>query len=165
MKSIRSMGLRAVLLLGACSVCGAVLAADNASVVARDAWVRMPAASRTDTAAYMVIENKGAIARAVVSASSPDVAKIEMHEMKMSHGGKTDAKGDMSHAGGAMMTMAPVARINVPVKGTATLAPNGAHLMLFGVKSKLAEGGKLTITLKLDDGSTVPVSASVRRSQ
>jgi copper(I)-binding protein len=113
----------------------------------------------------MVIENKSATARSVVSASSPDVAKIEMHEMKMMGGGKGDAKDGMSHAGGTMMMMAPVARIDLPANGRATLAPNGYHLMLFGLKSKLAEGSKVTVTLKLDDGSTVPVTASVRRSQ
>jgi copper(I)-binding protein len=37
--------------------------------------------------------------------------------------------------------------------------------MLFGLKSRPAEGGKISITLKLDDGSTVPVTASVRRPQ
>lgn len=144
---IRKMRLGAIALLGACGMCLAAFAADNPDVVAQDAWVRMPAASKTDTAAYMVVENKGTVARAIVSASSPDIAKIELHEMKMASG---------------MMSMAPVTKIDVPAKGKATLAPNGLHLMLFGLKSRLADGGKVGITLKLDDGSTVPVTASVR---
>jgi copper(I)-binding protein len=156
------------------------LAADNPDVVAHDAWVRMVAPSRTDTAAYMVIENKGTTARSVVSASSPEVAKIEMHEMKMTGPGKPDGMAGMDHegmagmskdadkgkaAGGSMMSMMPVAKIDIPAKGRATLEPNGYHLMLFGLKSKLTEGGKVSITLKLDDGSTVPVVASVRSPQ
>ncbi len=67
--------------------------------------------------------------------------------------------------GGQMMTMMPVARIGLPAKGRATLAPNGYHVMMFGLKSKLSEGTKVSITFTLDDGSTVPVTASVRRSQ
>lgn len=147
---MRNMGLGVAALLGAWGLGGVAVAADNPSVVVQDAWVRMPAASRTETAAYMVIENKGSTARSVVSATSPDISKIELHEMKMSSG---------------MMSMGPVAKIDVPAKGKATLAPNGLHMMLFGVKSKLAEGGKVSITLKLDDGSTVPVTASVRSPQ
>jgi copper(I)-binding protein len=153
----------------------AVFAADNPNVVVHDAWVRMPASSRTDTAAYMVIENKSATARSVVSASSKDVTKVELHEMKMVSPGKApamDGMAGMSHdkergkeAGGPMMTMMPVARIAVPAKGRATLEPNGYHLMLFGLKSKVSEDSKVSITLTLDDGSTVPVTANVRRSQ
>lgn len=174
-----------IALLGMCTMPCLAFAADNPNVVAKDAWVRMVAPSRTDTAAYMVIENKSASARSVVSVSSPDVTKIEMHEMKMTSPAKAEAKEGMSStavdhdgmhdmsngagkakaAGGSMMTMMPVTRIDIPAKGRATLAPNGLHLMLFGLKSKLTEGGKMSITLKLDDGSTVPVTASVRSPQ
>lgn len=155
-----------IAMLAICGMSGVALAADNANVVAHDAWVRMVAPSRTDTAAYMVIENKGATARSVVSVSSPDVNKVEMHEMKMNHDmHDMPGGGGGMGAGGAMMSMAPVTKIDVPAKGQATLAPNGLHLMLFGLKSKLTEGGKISLTLKLDDGSTVPVTASVRAPQ
>lgn len=172
---VRDVGLRAIALLGAYGMCCAVLAADNPNVVVHNAWVRLPAASRMDTAAYMVIENMCAAARSVVSASSKDAAKVELHEMKMVSPGKADAMDGMpgmSHgaekgkeAGGQMMTMMPVARIAIPAKGRATLEPNGYHVMVFGLKSKLSEASKVSFTLTLDDGSTVPVTASVRRSQ
>jgi copper(I)-binding protein len=158
------MGLGIIALLGAGGMSCAALAADNPDVVVHDAWVRMIAPSRTETAAYMVIENKGASARSVVAVSSPDVGKVELHEMKMTTPAKPDGMAGMSK-GASMMTMMPVAKIDVPAHGKATLAPNGYHLMLFGLKSKLAEGGKVSITLKLDDGSTVPVAATVRAPQ
>jgi periplasmic copper chaperone A len=159
---MRSMGLGIIALLGVCGVSGTALAADSSVFVAHDAWVRLPAASRTETAAYMVIENKSTTARSIVSASSPDVSKIELHEMKMSHDGMSGMPKAADKPGGSMMTMMPVARIDIPAKGRATLAPNGLHLMLFGLKSKLVAGSKVSIALKLDDGSTVPVTASVR---
>jgi periplasmic copper chaperone A len=172
---MRNMGLGAMALLAVCGMNCPAIAADNPNVVVHDAWVRMPASSRTDTAAYMVIENKSATARSVVSASSKDVTKVELHEMKMASPGKTDAMNGMSgmshdttkgkEAGGQMMTMMPVAKIAIPAKGRASLEPNGYHVMLFGLKSKLTEDSKVSITLTLDDGSTVPVTASVRRSQ
>jgi copper(I)-binding protein len=36
--------------------------------------------------------------------------------------------------------------------------------MLFDVKTKLAEGGRVKLTLKLDDGSTVTTEAQVRKA-
>ena len=182
---MRNMGPGKITLLGICGMCFAVLAADNPNVVVHDAWVRMPAPSKTETALYMVIENKGASARSVVSATSKDAAKVEMHEMKMMNAAKADAKGGMPNMtkgkdgmpgmskgaekgkepDGSMMTMMPVAKIDVPANGQTTLAPNGYHMMLFGLKSKLSEGSKVNVTLKLDDGSTVPVTASVRPSE
>lgn len=153
----------AIALLGIYGMCGAACSADKADVIVRDAWVRLPAASRTDTAAYMVIENRSSSARSIVSASSPEINKIELHEMKMTdhaaHGTSTAAT---EMPGGSMMAMMPVTSINVPANGQATLAPNGHHMMLFGLKSELSAGGKVSIALKLDDGSTVPVTASVR---
>jgi len=144
-------------------------AAQNPAVVASDAWARVPAPSKTETALYMVLENRSAQPRAVVSATSPAATKIEMHEMKMIKAeSKTDTKmpgmpstakpGDQG-----MMTMMPVAQIAVPAKGKTTLAPNGFHMMLFGLKSKLSAGDKIAVTLKLDDGTTVPVTAEVRQ--
>jgi len=35
--------------------------------------------------------------------------------------------------------------------------------MLFGLKTRPAVGDKLNVTLKLDDGTTVPVEATVRK--
>lgn len=163
--SARRVGLGVIALLGVCGISGAALAADNPNVVVNDPWVRLPAPSRVDTAAYMVIQNKGDAGRSVVSASSADVSKIELHEMKMNRQGMSGAAGGADRPGGAMMSMMPVAKIDIPAKGQATLAPGGLHLMLFGLKSKVAAGGKVNITLTLDDGSTVPVAATVRAPQ
>lgn len=163
--SVRRVGLGVIALLGACAVSGAALAAGNPNVVVNDAWVRLPAPSRVDTAAYMVVQNKGDAARAIISASSPDVSKIELHEMKMNHQGMSGTSGGADKAGGAMMSMMPVTKVEIPSKGKVTLAPGGLHLMLFGLKSKVAAGGKVNITLTLDDGSTVPVAATVRAPQ
>lgn len=153
--SLRGMGLGVVALLGLGLMGCSAPTGDGPEVAVHDAWVRMPAPSRTDTAAYMVIENMGDAARSLVSVSSPDVEKIEMHEMKM-----MDSAG-AEQAGGPMMAMMPVAKIDIPAKGRATLEPNGFHLMLFGVKSALAEGSSVNLTLTLDDGSTVEAAASV----
>ena len=75
---------RVALMLCAAVVFSAVrLLAQDAAVVARDAWIRLPLPSKSETALYAVLENHSAERRAVVSASSDAAEKVEMHEMKM----------------------------------------------------------------------------------
>ena len=124
------------------------LDAQDAAVTVRDAWVRVPAPSKMETALYMVIENHGPQKRALVSASSDAAAKVEMHQMRME---------------GRVMLMAPVAQIAIPAGGKATLSPNGLHMMLYGLKTRPAVGDNVNVTLKLDDGTTVAVTATVKK--
>jgi len=129
-------------------VLAAALMAQTAAVVAHDGWVRLPAPSKTETAFYVELENHGSQPRAVVSVTTDVATKAEMHQMMMD---------------GDMMGMMPVERIAIPANGKASLSPNGFHVMLFGLKKKLTAGDQVTVTLKLDDGTTVPVAASVRK--
>jgi copper(I)-binding protein len=124
------------------------LSSQDAAVTARDAWVRMPLPSKTETALYVVIENHGPQKRAIVGASSDAAAAVEMHQMTMV---KT------------LMQMTPVAQVVIPAKGKTSFDPNGLHLMLFGLKTRPAVGDTINVTLKLDDGTTVPVTATVRK--
>jgi copper(I)-binding protein len=127
---------------------GVSLLAQDAAVVAHDGWVRVPLPSKSETALFAVLENHGAQRRAVVSASSDAAEKVEMHEMKMDH---------------TVMRMTPVSEIGIPAKGKTSLNSNGLHLMLFGLKTRPAVGDTLTVTLKLDDGTSVLVKAEVRK--
>ena len=140
------------------------LAAQNANITAHDAWVRLPPPSRNVTAVFMVIENSGSQRRSVVAASSDAAEKVEMHEMTMTKPAG-DKQGGVPDTGKSMMVMKPVAEIAIPAKGKATLAPGGLHIMMFGLKSKLADGDKVNVTLKLDDGSILPVTATVREQK
>ncbi|MEQ1948575.1 MAG: copper chaperone PCu(A)C [Bryobacteraceae bacterium] len=139
----------------------AFLSAQSA-VTVQDAWARVPAPSKSDTAMFFVLENHTAQAKSVVAVSSTAAEKTEMHEMKM-----TESKAGMPGMPGMekqqMMRMSPVEKIAIPANGKATLAPGGLHIMLFGLKSKVAEGDKIAVTLKLDDGTTIPVNATFRK--
>ena len=125
-----------------------VLHAQTADVIARDAWVRVPLPSKSETALYLVLENHSAQRRAVVSASSDSAAAAEMHQMTMVR---------------MTMVMTPVNQVVIPAKGKTSFNPNGLHIMLYGLKTRPAPGDKINITLKLDDGTTVPVEADVRK--
>jgi copper(I)-binding protein len=124
------------------------LFAQDAAVTARDAWVRVPLPSKAETALYMVLENHGAERRAVVAASSDAAAALEMHEMTMVK---------------MVMQMTPVTEIRIPAKGRTSLNSNGLHIMMYGLKTRPAVGDTINVTLKLDDGTTVPVTATVRK--
>jgi copper(I)-binding protein len=144
---------RAVLsLCAALAVLGTAgsLAGQTAPVIARDGWAREPAPSRDVTAVYVVLENHGATPRAVVAGESDAADKVELHEMKME---------------GSMMRMSPVKQIEVPAGGRTELKPGGLHVMMFGLKKRPAAGDTLTVTLTLDDGTKVPVTATVRREE
>lgn len=125
-----------------------LLLAQEPAITVRDAWVRLPLASKNETAMYVVVENHTAQKRAIVGASSDSADKLELHEMKME---KT------------LMKMTPVTQVALPAKGKASFDPNSYHIMMFGLKSKLAVGDMVTATLKLDDGTMVPVTATVRK--
>jgi copper(I)-binding protein len=139
--------------LTAVAFCAATLsvmvsAAQDAALVSRDAWVRVPLPSKTDTALYLVLENHSAEKRKVVSVSSDAAASAEMHEMKMVK---------------MTMVMTPLTEIPIPAKGKTSLNESGMHIMLFGLKTRPAVGDMINVTLKLDDGTTVPVTATVRK--
>jgi len=189
-----------VCMLGIVCVLGfipATISAQTNDVVGRDAWVRIPPPSKTETALYMVIENHTSQPRSVVAVSSDGAAKVEMHQMKVVKSDQTMEKGSDSSMGKSMgasdssmnksagnndsvdqssmgmsmskssdqkmMVMTPISKIDIPASGKATLAPNGLHMMMFGLKTKLVSGDKINVTLKLDDGTTVPVVATVRQ--
>ncbi|MGH9645785.1 MAG: copper chaperone PCu(A)C [Bryobacteraceae bacterium] len=140
---------RAVFMLIAVGLLSGVgLRAQDSGVIAHDGWVRVPLPSKTETALFVVLENHSKERRAVVSASSDAAEKVEMHEMKMDR---------------TMMVMKPVSEIGIPAKGKTALSSNGFHLMMFGLKTRPAVGDTITVTLKLDNGETVPVKAEVRK--
>ena len=61
------------------------------------------------------------------------------------------------------MVMTPISQVAIPAKGKTSFNPNGLHIMLYGLKTRPAPGDTINATLKLDDGTTVPVEATVRK--
>ena len=126
------------------------MSAQISTVVVRDAWVREVPAGRAVTGAFMILENTGTTARALVHGKASVSDTLELHEMKRTDG---------------MMSMSPVKRIEVAEKSETPLKPGGYHLMLFGLKAPLVANDTVRLTLTFDDGSTVKVAAPVRSMQ
>ena len=128
--------------------CAQAFHAQDNAVVVHDAWIRVPAPSKTETALYMVIENHSSQKRALVSASSDLAGKIEMHQMRMD---------------GRVMIMTPVPQIAIPARGKATLSEGGFHMMMFRLTKRPAVGDTVNVTLMLDDGTSIPITATVKK--
>jgi periplasmic copper chaperone A len=124
------------------------LYAQTSDVIARNAWARVPLPSKMDAALYLVVENHTTQRRAIVSVSCDSATAAEMHQMQMVK---------MS------MVMTPVSKVNLPARGKATFDENGYHIMVYGLKTRPSPGDTLKVTLKLDDGTTVPVEATFRK--
>lgn len=131
----------------------AVLAAacDGARAVGptiTDAWIRPPMGLDLPAAGYLTIVGAADVADALIAASSPIAASIEVHE---------------TMAGASGMTgMQPVSRLEIAAGDTVELAPGGYHLMLFGLNRMPAVGETVELTLTFASAGEVTVTAEVR---
>ena len=119
------------------------------SIAIEDPWVAPPVGKRTMTAGFLTLKNSGA-ATALVSASSPDVKRLELHTMEEK---------------GGMMSMKMVERIDLPRNSAVRLHPGGLHLMLIGLTRSIAAGDSIKVKLRFADGSTRDLEMPVRNRE
>ncbi len=131
--------LIAALLLG---VAGTASAAD---LTIDRAWVRLAPPGAPAMAGFMAVTG-GSRDVMIQSASSPDFARVEIHEMTMNDG---------------VMQMRALPELDVPADARVTLAPGGEHLMLIDAKRELAAGDKVAITFVLSRGDPLVVEFTV----
>jgi copper(I)-binding protein len=124
------------------------LARASSPITVEGAWSR-PAPKGLPTAVvYLTLHNSGGVADRLVGASTPVAESATLHRSAM-------AKG--------MMTMGPVPDgLVIPAHGAATLAPNGYHLMLEGLKQGLAVGARFPVTLRFQHAGAMRVEVEVR---
>ena len=114
-------------------------------VEARQAWSR-PAAAGGTGAGFLTLANPTAKSDALVAVESPIARSVEMHRSSMS---------------GGMASMQKVARIDVPARGSVTLAPGGYHLMFVGLSRPLKAGDELPATLTFASGARLNAAFKV----
>lgn len=108
-----------------------------------DAYVRLPAVPGRPAAAYFTITG-GDRPNHLVAIESEAVPRIELHDSMMA---------------GGIMTMAPLAGVDVPAHGKVAFAPGGRHAMLFAMPAKLARGALLPLSFRFRSGAVVTVPA------
>jgi periplasmic copper chaperone A len=111
------------------------------TLVLTDLWARATPPGAKAGGGFLTITNTGDEPDRLVSASTPEAAIGEVHEMKVEDG---------------VMTMRPLADgLAIPAHDSVTLAPGGFHLMFINLKAPLAEGGKMPVTLTFEKAGTV----------
>lgn len=96
---------------------------------------------------FLRIRNAGASDDRLLSATSPAVEAVEIHEMSM--------------ADGQMQMRALPDGVAIPAGATVELAPGGLHLMLIGVREPLAAGQTVPVALRFEKAGTVTVPLAV----
>ncbi len=115
-----------------------------------DAWSRPTAGRTPNGAAYLTIINHGQSADRLVSAQSPASAKVELHTIVTQ---------------GSVMKMRPVPAIDIEPGKTVELKPGGYHVMLLGLKSPLAAGKTIPLTVTFEKAGTATIEVSVQRGE
>jgi copper(I)-binding protein len=120
---------------------------EAASLAVTDPWVK--AADSGMTAAFGTLVNSGETDVVVISATSEITPMMELHET-------------VENADGGMAMQPKQGGFTVPAGGEHELAPGGDHLMIMDLTTPVMPGELVTITLMLQDGSTVEVEATVK---
>ena len=111
-----------------------------------DARVNLPAVTGRPGAAYFTIKG-GPKEMRLMSVTSSNVARIELHEMTMKDG---------------MMSMDAIdAGVPVPPGGEVAFAPGGKHAMLFDINPKLKAGDNVKLSFVYADGLTLDAEAKI----
>ena len=129
--------LAGALLLGGCQ---------PAQVRVDGAWIRLPAVAGRPGAAYFHIRG-GDQTATVVGVATPLADRAELHESMA--------------GGGGMMTMAPLAKVDVPPRADIAFAPAGRHVMLFGLSPAAKAGGTGRLSVRFADGRTISTEARI----
>ncbi|MEO4045882.1 copper chaperone PCu(A)C [Pseudomonas sp. CAU 1711] len=111
-------------------------------------WSRAMPPSAPNAAAFFVLHNKGEGADRLISASSPQAQKTEIHEHVHQDG---------------LMKMQQVQAVEVPAGGEVKFAPMGYHVMLFGVSQQAADGERFPLTLRFEQAGEVQVEVAVQQ--
>lgn len=113
-----------------------------------DPYVRAVPPGQTVSAAFLQLENKSGVSRAIINATSPVSKVVELHAHTHENG---------------MMQMRRVEAIEIPANGKTVLEPGGLHIMLIGLHDPLMIDQKVAITLEFKDGSSQVIEAPVRK--
>ena len=128
------------------SLSTAAHAADGITIT--DALSRATPAGAPTGVGYMTITNAGDGADRLVSASSPAVDHVEIHEMAVKDG---------------IMTMRPVpGGLPIPPHGSLVLKSGGYHLMLIKPKRPLKAGDVVPVTLTFEKAGAETVELQVK---
>jgi hypothetical protein len=131
-------------------VVGLEAAAGEGPLAARDPWVAEAPPGATVMAAYLGLENQTDTDQVLVGVRSPAFESVEVHRSEVREG---------------VARMVAVERLTIAPGATVRFEPGGYHLMLIAPRAPLRAGDRVSLTLVVEGGAEVPVSAIVRPLQ
>ena len=112
-----------------------------------NAWARATPPGAATAAAYLTVTNTGTAADTLTSVETPVAGMAMLHKMEMDNG---------------VMKMRMVdGGIALDPGKSATLAPNGLHIMLMDMNAPLKAGGTLSLTLTFAKAGNVTLTVPV----
>ena len=109
-------------------------------------WSRATAPGMPMGVAYLAITNRGKAADALVAASTPAAAQVEIHQTTLSDG---------------MARMRPVQEVVIAPGSTVKIEPGGIHLMLVGLKQPLSPPATVPLTLRFRDAGEITIQLTI----
>ena len=125
--------------LTGCSEPGPAVAISNLQVVAS-------APARKPGVAYMTIRNQGRSDVTLVAVSSPQFARIEMHQTVLNDG---------------VARMQSLASVTIEANSNVDFAPGGRHMMLFDPTQGLIPGAEVSLQLQFESGEMLMVTSKL----
>lgn len=123
-------------------------------IAVRDAWVRPatlpdnPGGAPVNSAAYLVVENRGGAADRLLGVAFAGAKRAELHESFVDTAG--------------VARMRRVEAVDVPAEAEARLEPGGLHVMLMGLDAGLVAGDSVDLVLRFETSGERTVRAEVR---
>ena len=136
------------LLIGlmASSFAFAAKVADEMKIVGEGS-VRSTPTGQHVTAAFFGVENKSDTPHYLTAVKSTLSKNMVLH--------RTVQEGK------DMMSMKPVAKLEIPAHGKLTLQPGGNHVMMMDLEKPVTVGERVTLMLVFEDGSELPAKLLV----
>ena len=132
-------------ILAALATLGLAGAAAAQTIAIDQPWARATSPSQSVGGAFLTITDNGDD-DALVSASSPVAASVELHETVNDNG---------------VMKMKPVESLKLAHGQSVTLQPGQYHLMVMGLKQQLKQGDMFPLTLNFAHAAPITVSVMV----
>ena len=119
----------------------------NAGLAFEAPWVRASAPGQKNGAGYVQIQNKSTQTDRLISATTANVGRVELHTIINENG---------------VAKMRQVQGIDVPAGASATLAPGGFHIMFMGLNAPFKAGEIVPVTLRFEKAGEVNVKFEIK---
>lgn len=114
-----------------------------------DAWIPEAPPVSTVMAGFMILHNPAVDAVKIVAVQSEQFTDVQMH---------------LSLEENGIAKMLPQKMLVVPAQGSLQLKPGSYHLMLFNPVAPLKAGDKVTLSIRFENGDSLPVIAEVKKA-